>query len=83
MATKAKSMTVRLPLPLYQAGREIARRRKTSLNRLVQESLEAVLREERRAKLYDAFTLVGEEVSESSVEFGLIAQSEVVARDDD
>jgi predicted transcriptional regulator len=82
MATKAKAMTVRLPFSLYRAGRELARKRKTSLNRLLQESLSAALQEESRAKLYEAFTLVGEDVNESDVAYGLAAQAEVVARDD-
>jgi hypothetical protein len=83
MRIKAKAMTIRLPQALYKAGREMAKRRRMSLNRLVQESLQATIRTEEEQRLYDAFTLVGQDTAESSVEFAIAAQLEVLERDDD
>ncbi len=83
MRTKVKAMTIRLPQALYRAGREMAKRRRVSLNRLVQESLQATIKTEEEQRLYDAFTLVGQDAEESSVEYAVAAQLEVLEKDDD
>ena len=84
MATRAKTkaMTVRLPLDLYEAGSKVARRRHVSLNRLVQDSLRAVLKDEADKALYDDFTLVALDKDEVDVEYAVEAQREVVFRDE-
>lgn len=84
MSTKAKTktLTVRLPLDLYQAGSEIAKRRQISLNALIQEGLTAMMKAEEYTRLYEAFGQLGEEAEESDVEFASHAQWEVVSRGD-
>jgi len=83
MGTKVKPMTVRLPLHLYRAGREFARRRRISLNRLVQESLQAAIEAEEERQLYDEFTLLGQDTEECDVEYAFQAQREVVIQDEE
>jgi hypothetical protein len=41
----ARQITLRLPEPLYQQVRQLARKRRTSVNRLAQQGLEALTRE--------------------------------------
>ena len=74
----ARQITLRLPEPLYQQVREIARKRRTSVNRLAQQGLEALAREALEEELraaYDALGTAGEEVD---VEFFLPAYREVL-----
>jgi len=82
MRNITKAMTLRLPEPLYEAGRKIARQRRVSLSQLVRECLQAALEEEDRRLLYDAFTEVGMADDEASVEFAVPAQAEVTANAD-
>jgi predicted transcriptional regulator len=85
MATKVKTkaLTVRLPMDMYEASSEIARRRNVSLNELVQDSLRAALKAEEQRMLYDAFTELGQHPEECDVSYALEAQREVVFRDED
>lgn len=73
-----KTLTVRLPEDLYLTTTLIAQKRGVSLNGLVQEGLARLIREEKAIELYEAFSLVGEDAEESSVEFAVAAQLEVV-----
>ena len=83
MAAKRKALTVRLSPELYRSVAQIAKRRRLPLNRLVQEGLEALARAEEQRRLYDAFSLIAEDVAETDVEFAWEAQKEVVTRDDE
>lgn len=82
MPTKTRTLTVRLPLDLYQAGSEVAKQRQISLNALIQEGLAAIMKAEEYARLYEAFGQLGEEMEESDMEFASHAQWEVVSRGD-
>ncbi|GBC95976.1 hypothetical protein HRbin16_01776 [bacterium HR16] len=82
MSVRAKALTVRLPEDLYRASAEVAKRRKVSLNSLVREGLNIILREERYVRMYEAFGLVGEDASMTDVEFAVDAQREVVEHGD-
>ncbi len=73
-----KPMTVRLSADLYRAGSELARRRKISMNALVQESLAVLVRAEEEKRFRDSFTLLGEDAAEAGVDFAFAAQSHVV-----
>ncbi len=79
---KKVAFTVRLPRKLYRASSAAAKRRKVSLNRLVQESLAAAIRAEEDRELYEAFERFGQD-PESSVEYAFEAQREVVLRDEE
>lgn len=82
MSVRAKALTVRLPEDLYRASAEVAKRRKVSLNSLVREGLNIILREEHYVRMYEAFGLVGEDASMTDVEFAVDAQREVVEHSD-
>jgi len=77
-APPQKTFTVRVPGDLYESSRNVAKRRGMSVNALVQESLARLVQEEEDAAFYDSFTLLGQDAEESSVEFAVAAQSEVV-----
>ena len=81
MKPRKKATTVRFPARLYQAGREIARRRQVSLNQLLQESLEATVKADETRRLFEAFGRVGREAEVADVEFALDAQAEAVEHD--
>jgi len=74
---KTKALTVRLPVELYEQGRMMARRRRMSLNRFLQEGLRAALWAEEQKRLYAAFGDAGRD-SEADVEFTVAAQAEVL-----
>ncbi len=80
--TKTKAMTVRLPIDLYEAGSKVAKRRRVSLNQLLQDGLRAVLKDEADKALYDDFTLAALDKDEVDVEYAFEAQREVVLRDE-
>jgi hypothetical protein len=74
----ARQITLRLPEPLYQQVRELARKRRTSVNRLAQQSLEALAREALEEELRAAYDALGSDREEPNVEFFLPAFREVL-----
>lgn len=74
----SKTITLRLPHELYATAVDLAQRRKTSLNRLIQEGLELLRKVEEDARLYDSFTVIGGDGESSDVGFATPAQSEIV-----
>ena len=80
MTTKA--MTLRLPPDLYQTGQQIAQQRHMSLNALIQESLQALIRVEQQRRLFDDFTLLGEDMEGSNMDYAFAAQREVIMSDE-
>lgn len=74
----SKTITLRLPQELYVTAVDLAQRRKTSLNRLIQDGLELLRKEEENARLYDSFTIIGDDSGSSDVSFAAPAQSEIV-----
>lgn len=71
-----KALTVRLPATSYSRAQSLAAQRGVSLNRLVLEALEEMDRRDREERLFDDFTLLGEDDEGSSVEFAQVAQFE-------
>lgn len=82
MPTATRTLTIRLPLDLYQTTSALATRRHMSFNALVQEGLLAILKAEEDARLYEAFGQLGEDTEIADVEFAAPAQWEVVSRGD-
>jgi hypothetical protein len=78
MASNVKTLTVRLPEDLYQQAGEVARRKQWSMNATIQEALRQLTFQDQQARLYEAFSLLGEDATEADVEFALDAQREVV-----
>ncbi|MCX6381294.1 MAG: hypothetical protein NT023_17770 [Armatimonadetes bacterium] len=75
--TDAKSLTVRLRPDVYEAATHIARKSGHSLNYLVQQGLETLIKAEEEREMVEAATLLGIDAAESSVEFALASQAEV------
>lgn len=67
---------------MYHEAAKAAKARNVSFNLLTQEGLMKILADERERELYDAFTLVGQDVKESNVEYAIHAQAEVMLRDE-
>ncbi|MBI3947893.1 MAG: hypothetical protein HY321_18380 [Armatimonadetes bacterium] len=72
------TISIRLPADICHSSRELAKRRGISLSALVQESLKAAVDEEEDQRFYDSFTLLGQDMEMSDVEYALPAQREVM-----
>lgn len=72
----AKTLTVRLPIGLYEEGARLAKARRISVNGFIRECLENTIEETRKRALYDAFSEVGG--TDSDVEYAYVAQREVL-----
>ena len=71
-------ITLRLPEPLYRQVKQLARKRRLSINRLARESLEALAQEGLAEELRAAYDALGADEEENDVEFFLPAQLEVL-----
>ena len=71
-----RAITLRLQEPVYERIRQMAAQRSISFNALVEESLAARIEAEERARLFEAFTDVGNARDETDVEFALLPQRE-------
>lgn len=80
-APPTRQITLRLPEGLYQTVKRVAKRRRTSINRLAQEGLKRLAQEELATSMREAYDELGADAEESEVETFLPAQSEVVSRD--
>ena len=76
----ARPLTVRLRPDLYEAAMRLAKRRSSSLNTLIQETLAEAIKEEEDRELYEAFELLGQFPEECDVEYAHAAQAEVALR---
>lgn len=76
----AKTLTLRLPAAVYDLATGLARKRKQSLNRLFQESLDLLDQRERETQLFDDFSLIaGAGSKQTDVDFALEAQTQATA----
>lgn len=78
----SQTVTLRLPHNLYRQTSELARQRKQSINALLQESIQRMLKENEEQTLSDAFDLLAAHPDECNVDYALPAQAEVVLRDE-
>lgn len=72
--------TLRFDAELYERVKVTSKREGRSITAFVQEAVARRIEEEDAAALFDAFTLVGEDVHEASVEFAHDAQGEVALK---
>ncbi len=72
--------TLRFDQDLYNRGKMASKREGQSITAFVQEAVAKRLEEEEAAALFEAFTLVGEDLHEANVEFACDAQREVVLK---
>ena len=74
-----KTLTIRLPLSVYEKATDLAKARHQSLNRLVQDGLQWIEAHEREKRLFDDFSAIAESSrDETEVDFALEAQAEVL-----
>ena len=75
----AKTLTIRLPLGLYERASHLAVTRGQSLNRLFQDGLQLLDSQDRDQRLFDDFTVIAEaQGDESDVDYAFAAQTETL-----
>jgi hypothetical protein len=78
--TTVKPLTVRLDPELYAAAADLSKKRRVSLNALIQETLTRAIKEAEDKELFEAAELLGQFPEESDVEYAHVAQAEVALR---
>ena len=73
----SKTISARVSPGLHEATLRLAKREKKSVNELVAELLAERMKRQEEQDLYDAFTLLGQDIAEADVEFAFAAQAEV------
>ena len=81
-SNETKSLTVRLKPDLYREATRVAERQGRSLNTLVQQGLEAILRIEEEREMERAAEILSLDTDETDVLYAFAAQAEVVLRDE-
>jgi len=77
---ETKTLTIRLPLSVYERATDLAKARRQSLNKLVQDGLKSIEAQERESRLFDDFTAIAESGrEETELDFAFEGQAEVVA----
>ncbi len=75
----AKTLTLRLPLGVYERASQLATTRGQSLNRLFQDGFQLLEAQERDRRMFDDFTAIGEALDDpSEVDFAFAAQTETL-----
>jgi len=75
------AFTLRFNSAFYDRVKMVSERGGRSVTSFVQEAVARKLDDEKAAYLFQAFTLVGEDTEEASVEFAHDAQQEVAVKD--
>jgi hypothetical protein len=75
------AFTLRFNPNLYERIKAVSECRGQSVTSFVQEAVVRKLREEDAVALFDAFTLVGEDLEETNLEFACDAQREAALKD--
>ena len=79
---KQVAFTMSFEPDLYRRIKVASGREGRSITSFVKEAVAKKLAEEESAALFNAFTLVGEDLNEASVEFAHDAQRQVVLKDE-
>jgi hypothetical protein len=75
----AKTLTIRLPLGVYERATQLAEARGQSLNRLFQDGLQLLDSQDKERRLFDDFSAIADAGSdESDVAFVFTAQTETL-----
>jgi len=76
----AKTLTIRLPLNVYEKASQLAEARGQSLNRLFQDGLQLLDPQDKEKRLFDDFSAIADAGSdESDVSFAFTAQTETLS----
>ena len=79
MTSSPQAVSLRLPKPLHAAVTDLAKRRKVSVNKLIEQELARAIEAEERARLQDEFRAIA--AAGEDIELGFELGSEVVMRD--
>lgn len=75
-----KTLTIRLPISVYEKAADLAKSRHQSLNKLVQDGLRSIELQDREKRLFDDFTTIADlGREETEVDYAFDAQAEVAA----
>ena len=75
----AKTLTIRLPLGVYERATQLAEARGQSLNRLLQDGLQLLDSQDKERRLFNDFSAIADAGSdESDVAFAFTAQAETL-----
>jgi hypothetical protein len=75
------AFTLRFDPACYERVKEVSKRYGLSVTSFIQEAVARKLSEEDTAALFDAFTLVGDDLEATNVEFACDAQREAALED--
>jgi len=64
----------------YANAAALAKHKKLSMNKLFIAGMKCIDRQERNKRLFDDFTMIGDQLESTNVDFGLAAQSEVLEK---
>jgi predicted CopG family antitoxin len=79
---KKIALTLRLPIELYERAKIISQKEKKSFSGYIRELLEKKVKEEEKKALFDAFSLVAEDMDDVDVAYAFEAQREVVLKNE-
>lgn len=77
-----RTVTLRLPKDLYDKTAQLALQQNKSLNALLQEGVQRLLKEHAERELSAGFDLLAEHPDECNVEYAMYAQAEVMLHDE-
>ena len=80
--TLSQTVTLRVPIDLYEKTVRLANERNQSLNAIFQEGAQKLLQDEDTRALSDGFDLLASFPEECDVEYAIFAQSEVALRNE-
>ncbi len=76
--SETRQITLRLPESLYQTMKRLSKERRVSVNRLAQESMEKIAKEQLANQMRSAYQDLSEDPSENDVDIFAAAQIEVL-----
>jgi predicted DNA-binding protein len=79
---KKIALTLRLPIDLYERVKIIAQKEKKSFTGYICELLEEKIKEEEKKALFDAFSLVAEDIDDVDIAYAFEAQREVIFKNE-
>ena len=79
---KKIALTLRFPIELYERAKIISQKEKKSFSGYIRELLEKKVKEEEKKALFDAFSLVAEDMDDVDIAYAFEAQREVVLKNE-
>lgn len=79
---RPRSLTLRLDPQLYCDAKNLASLKLVSLNTLIQESIQATLLRAEEQRRFDEYSILGEDLQASNLDYAEAAQAEVMLSDE-